>query len=63
VKSVCKLFDYDFNKVKRDLTVPPGMKKKNISNKKLMKILGSFEFTNLDKGLKNTIEYYKTKIR
>ena len=63
VKSVCKLFDYDFSKVKRDLTVPPGMKKKNISNKKLMKILGSFEFTNLDKGLKNTIEYYKTKIR
>jgi len=54
---ICNIVDYDFNKIKFDTSQFVGAKVKQIENTKNV----DYKFTNIKKGLANTIKYYKRK--
>lgn len=54
---IAKKFDYSHN-IKFDETKPDGQYKKTVSNKKLLKEIGNFEFVNIEDGLTKTIDWF-----
>ena len=62
VQNVCNLLEYNYELVKRDLTIPEGMGKKSIQVQKLRSFQPDFQFTSLHDGLQKTIDYYKRTV-
>ena len=54
-QTICDIVGYDFNKIKWDLNAFVGSKSKNLINTHLK----HFEFTPIEEGLEDTIDYYK----
>lgn len=53
-KNICDIIDYDFNKINFDLTKFVGAKQKRF----IVEKINDFEFTELENGLKNLIDFY-----
>lgn len=59
---ICSKLHYDFSKIKYDLTKYVGVKEKKLNVNKLLKHLPEdYQFSTLDVGIENTIQYYKSK--
>tara|TARA_Y100001963_G_scaffold159405_1_gene262942 strand:+ start:7470 stop:8384 length:915 start_codon:yes stop_codon:yes gene_type:complete len=54
-QTICNIVGYDFNKIKWDLDAFVGSKSKNLVNTHLK----HFEFTSIEEGLEDTIDYYQ----
>lgn len=61
-KNICQIYDYDFTKIIYDTSKYMGVLKKNLSTKKIKQFAPCFEFTDLEKGLKETILYYNAQV-
>ena len=53
-KYVCEGFEFDYNLIERDLSKYVGVKSKLLDIKKI----AEYNMTSLDKGLKETIDWY-----
>lgn len=56
---IAKNFNIPESRIKFNTNYQDGQYKKTCSNEKLMSILGNFEFTLLENGLKQTIDWFK----
>lgn len=56
-ESIAKAFDFK-GKIKFDTTKADGQYKKTASNAKLRKLLPEFEFTDFDKAIKESVEWF-----
>ena len=56
VKEISKCFNY--TNIKYDTSFSDGQYKKTADNNKLMKLYGNYNFTKIDKGIRNTVEWF-----
>lgn len=59
---LCTHYSYDSSKIIYDTTKYEGVFKKNLSTEKIKTFLPNFKFTSLEKGLKETIIYYNSRV-
>jgi GDP-L-fucose synthase len=57
-KTICRLVGFDFCKVQFDTSKYVGVKSKRLSTKKLISILGDLHRTDLESGLRRTIDWF-----
>lgn len=57
-ETICRIVGYDFSQVQFDSTKYVGVKSKCLSTKKLKSILGELKRTDLESGLRQTIEWF-----
>jgi GDP-L-fucose synthase len=57
-KIIAKLFNYE-NRLVFDSSKSDGQYKKTADNSKLKKLLPNFEFTSIQNGIENTIDWFK----
>jgi len=64
VKHVCEEFEFDFDRVQRDLSKYCGMQTKSVSIEKLITMSNNYAFkhTPLREGLKKTIKFFKNNL-
>jgi GDP-L-fucose synthase len=62
-KKICDIVGYDENTIKYDETKYVGVLEKKLNTDKLLSIFPDITFTNLEDGLNETINYYKTQTR
>jgi len=64
-KKVCKIYNYDADLIKHDMTKYVGVREKKIDTTRVLEHLGENDFlkTSLEEGLKTSIEYFKEKYR
>ena len=60
-KIICKIVDYDHNKIKYDTSKYTGAKKKKLNINKIKKIVSNYDknLISLEEGLESTINWYK----
>ena len=56
VKEISKCFNY--TNIKYDTSFSDGQYKKTADNNKLIKLYGNYNFTKIDKGIRNTVEWF-----
>ena len=63
VQKICKIYDYDFDLVGKDLTKYAGVKEKKLMIDKTVKCLGhGYNRTSLDIGLKESVGYFMERM-
>jgi GDP-L-fucose synthase len=58
-KTICDISGYDFNKIQFDHTKYVGATSKVLSVEKTKSLIGDYSMTKLEKGLKNTLEWFE----
>lgn len=58
VETIQKIMGLEDIEIRWDITKPTGISKKVLSNNRFMKIEPNYEFTSIEDGLKQTIEWY-----
>ena len=56
-RAIAKAFDYE-NHIFFDETYSDGQYKKTVSTERLIKLIGDYDFTSLEKGIKKTVEWF-----
>ena len=64
-KKICKIVNFDFNKIKFDTKKYTGVKSKKLNINKISKILKNYRYslTSPDEGIKETIKWYLSVLR
>ena len=57
-ETICRIVGYDFGKVRFDVTKYVGVKSKCLSTAKLKSIFGELKRTDLESGLRQTVEWF-----
>jgi GDP-L-fucose synthase len=60
-REIARCFDYE-NKLVFDPTFSDGQYKKTADNTKLMSMIGQFDFTPIETGIKKSVEWFKNFI-
>ena len=55
---IAREFDYE-DRIKFDYSFPDGQFKKTADNTKLMNLIGDFQFTPIEEGIKNSVKWFK----
>ena len=57
-ETICRIVDFDFGKIQFDTAKYVGVKSKRLSTQKLQSILGEVKRTDLETGLRQTIDWF-----
>ena len=59
-ETISLIYEYKTDKIICDLTKPDGCKRKTVDGSLFKKIFPNFEYTSLENGLKETVDWFTT---